>query len=594
MHDQASTVVRERGSISLRSICGYGLLSAVFGARLFLHPLALGSYDWDLHAFYYAETIKSVVEYGQAPFWSPWYCGGNALWQNPQVALLSPVYLLIGIMPLAVAIKVAIVIHVWLAMVGMHSILTRVVGLTFGPGIAYAAALFAFSGAGALHVAVGHSNFLTQFYLPSLFYFAFRAIETGSLRACCAAAAMLALTIVNGGLHMMPIVVLGLAVIAAGAAWPGRTIRPLAITAAIGLIGLLYAAPKLGPVLSLVGSHQFWDTRTMVPHPDQMTLSMLMASFLDASQSVTSKMSSVQQAGWWEYGNYIGELGLLLIVASMVVNLVRPLQQARWVRPIAAAALLFLVLTAGEFGGYAPATWLGKVPGFSLFRLNSRYTIGFVLFGAMAMAQASRGLAARLRWTSTLHVTLTLVCIAAIAQLTIVNGRVLASTFDVAPLSAGFSVGGGTSMVPQEAQPDPTAAGSPMLRAIMANRTMLNCYEPLQLTHRAQDGRPLVWTTPPAEILGVTFTPNRVQFGALVPTDRAARIYFNQNFLDGWTSSAGPVLLEPGVNGPAYVELAPGQTGRFTLAFYPPSLTLSIVVFACACAFTVIALRQFP
>ena len=47
--------------------------------------------DWDQHLFYYA-ALKEQCRFGQMPFWNPWYCGGNVLWQNPQIALLSPVY----------------------------------------------------------------------------------------------------------------------------------------------------------------------------------------------------------------------------------------------------------------------------------------------------------------------------------------------------------------------------------------------------------------------------------------------------------------------------------------------------------------------
>ena len=74
-------------------------------APLFVHPNGVGHYDWDQHLFYYASVLKSVIEYGQWPFWNPWYCGGNVLWQNPQVALLSPAYPLALIFSLPLAMK---------------------------------------------------------------------------------------------------------------------------------------------------------------------------------------------------------------------------------------------------------------------------------------------------------------------------------------------------------------------------------------------------------------------------------------------------------------------------------------------------------
>jgi hypothetical protein len=578
--------------VSVRLVSGYALLSAVFGARLLARPLAQGGFDRDVHSFYYAAVIKSIFEYGQPPFWNPWYCGGNVLWQNPQVALLSPVYVLAAVMPLAAAIKVGIVLHVWMALVGMHLLLTRVAGLTFLPGVVYVASLFAFCGAGALHLAVGHGNFLTLFYLPVLFYFVIRAITNPGVRWCCAAAAILALILLNGGLHMMPTVALGIGVLACGVAWSRRSVRPLLMAAAIVLIGLAYAAPKLGPMAALLRSPQFWDTRAMVPHPDRMTILMMVRAYAGRMQEVTWHMSEVQQAGWWEYGNYVGELGILLLVGATAWTLVRPGLRAPWVRPAALAALVFLIVSAGEFSELAPATWLARAPLFSSFRLNSRFTIGFVLFAALALAAAARVFATRIRWTPGVRLLATLLCCAGVGDLVLENGRVLSESFAVAPLATTFSIGGGPSTAPQDAQTGPSTADSPMLRAIMMNRATLDCYEPLQLVRRAEANRPLVWAEPPADVRGITFTPNRIQAGVLDPAGERGRIYFNQNVVEGWTSTAGPLLLEPGPHGRAYVELAPGQTGRLSFTFRPPWLIVSLGVFLVAIVFTVVAIRR--
>ena len=78
----------------------YAAIAAWYCAPLFASPNGLGTHDWDQHLFYYGSVIKSVVEYGQLPFWNPWYCGGNVLWQNPQIPLLSPVFPLSLVMSL--------------------------------------------------------------------------------------------------------------------------------------------------------------------------------------------------------------------------------------------------------------------------------------------------------------------------------------------------------------------------------------------------------------------------------------------------------------------------------------------------------------
>ena len=88
----------------------YGVLSAVFCAPLFRMPQATGVLDWDQHLFYYGAVLKNVVEYAAPPFWNPWYCGGNVLWQNPQIALLSPVYPLALAVSIPLAMKINIVL----------------------------------------------------------------------------------------------------------------------------------------------------------------------------------------------------------------------------------------------------------------------------------------------------------------------------------------------------------------------------------------------------------------------------------------------------------------------------------------------------
>jgi hypothetical protein len=117
----------------------YAVISVAFCAPLFAHPAGVGTLDWDQHQFYYAQVIKNVVEYAQPPFWSPWYCGGNVMWQNPQTALLSPVYPLTAIAGLPLAMKVNIVLHYFAGFVGMHLLLTRVLGVSFVPLVVYLA-----------------------------------------------------------------------------------------------------------------------------------------------------------------------------------------------------------------------------------------------------------------------------------------------------------------------------------------------------------------------------------------------------------------------------------------------------------------------
>src|SRR5437764_9697644 len=102
----------------------------------------LGVADWDPLLFFHMSVMRSVYEYGALPFWNPWYCGGDVLWQNPQVALLSPAYLLSLVVSLPLAMKLNILIHYLVGFLGMHALLTRVFKLSYLPGVLFLSCLF--------------------------------------------------------------------------------------------------------------------------------------------------------------------------------------------------------------------------------------------------------------------------------------------------------------------------------------------------------------------------------------------------------------------------------------------------------------------
>src|SRR5438552_2304303 len=184
------------------SICAlYAALSVLMCAPLFEQPNGVGHFDWDQHLFCYASVLKSIIEYAQWPFWNPWYCGGNVLWQNPQVALFSPAYPLALVLSLPLAMKMNIVLHYWIGFIGMHLLLRRVVHVRSMPLVIYLGCVFVAGGALALHVAEGHSTMLPALYLPLQLFWFCRAMSGGTMRDPLLAAAVAAPTGLNGGPH---------------------------------------------------------------------------------------------------------------------------------------------------------------------------------------------------------------------------------------------------------------------------------------------------------------------------------------------------------------------------------------------------------
>jgi len=559
----------------------YGALSIAFCSPLLVHPTGVGTLDWDQHLFYYAQVLKNVVEYAQAPFWSPWYCGGNVLWQNPQTALLSPVYPLTAIAGLPLAMKLNIVLHYWAGFIGMHLLLTRVAGVSFLPIVVYLASLFTLAGGHAMHVAVGHTVFLPAFYLPWIVYFLVRALQTQTIRPALYGGAVLALMIYNGGLHIVWMAVPAVAIFATALSVTLRDWRPIAVAIVVGVSGAAYAAPKLLPVVLYVASDRFWDARDPTARPDRMTPAMMLRAYVDPAQDIGSRVSATeQQHDWLEYGDYIGTLGAFLITAAVFWFLTASRGADRQLKAFglssAVTALLFLVWSAGEFSAFAPATLLRHVPFFSSFRIPSRLTIIVVFFGALAAPMFVRGIIDAIAWTTIARVAAATICVVAVLQLVIVNRAHFRDKFSASPLDRRFRVLKGTGILVRDVFVNPYVANAPMLRALMNDQAVMWCYEVLQLKRGADSERSLVWTDGPAKITSVAFTPNRVQFSA-IGGDARTRVFLNQNYAAGWRSDAGAVQLDPQAGGRMYVELAPGQTGRFAFAFSPPGLTAGIV-----------------
>ena len=567
----------------------YGVLSVVFCTPLFEHPNGLGVNDWDQHLFYYGAVLKNVVEYGQAPFWNPWYCGGNVLWQNPQVGLLSPVYPLALVVPLQLAMKINIVAHYWVGFIGMHVLLTRVVGLTFVPAVIFLATLVTAAGAPAIHVAVGHSVFLPGFYLPAMLYFLFRAFTTGAIKDALLAAAILALMVFNGGVHILPMAFAAVGFFAVLAAAMSRRARPLVMTVVFVVAGLAYAAPKLLPVTLFVSGERFWDTRNPTEHPDRMTLEMVTHTYLNSDQSLRTKLDE-QRHGWHEYGNYIGPASALLLVAGLFVALWGRGAPDAWLgRALALTAAFLFVLSLGEFSAWAPASLLKHLPLFSSFRIPSRYTIPALLFGAMALGWVLRGFALDAR-SRGVQVVVGVLCLGIAGHLISVNRAQFKGVFSVEPFDTTFPwMSGPSEGLTTDFESSAYTRTSPMLRALTSDRFFYYCYESLQLVRNSSPEKPLLFTDDEATIRGTRFTPNRVDFaivGAATPT----RLYLNYNWGPGWISTAGTIEHPP--ERIASVALQPGQTGRYAFSFVPPGLWAGMGVFLAALGLSFVVWRR--
>ncbi len=575
-----------RGDLALWS--GYVALALYFTWPLLVSGANLGISDWDPLFLFHANVFRSVYEYGQLPFWNPWSCGGNALWQNPQVSLVSPVYPLALVVPLAVAMKLNVLLHYVLGFAGMHMLLTRVFRITFRPALLFLASLFVLAGGAAFHITVGHVTFLPYFYLPWLLLFFLRAIETGALRFAVASAIVLALGLYAGGILMTFMTGVALGCLSALAAAGRRDWRPLAMLAVTGMLAGLLAAPKLVPVAYFVTDHRLVDVRNVLPH-DIMSMPMLLDAFLDPFQYLREVFRG-QNYGWHEYANYIGSFGALLIAGAFIAILVdRPWRREHWLgMSLALTTLVLLLFTIGEFGPYAPYELLRRLPIVGQFRVPSRYTLVFIGFATAMVAWVVRGPSGAISVGVALRRFTAIVLVLGACFLAYRNRIPLEVAFTLRPLDGTFHF----LSRPPAPVIDPATDGfgpdSPMMRATMAGRAVLRCNDSFLLFGEVRPDRPVVFSDT-VRLFNVRFSPNRVEFGAV--TRDEGRVYLNERYVRGWRGSAGDLAIDP-ATGLAYMTLPVGAAGTFAFSFVPPGLWTGFILLAAGLALSVLLWRR--
>jgi hypothetical protein len=121
-----------------------------------------------------------------------------------------------------------------------------------------------------------------------------------------------------------------------------------------------------------------------------------------------------------------------------------------------------------------------------------------------------------------------------------------------------------------------------MLRAMMANRSTFNCYEPLKLAQIADPHEPLVFGDAALKVMSSEFSPNRIAVTVVGGPD-ASRLFVNQSYSPDWHSTLGPVTPAPRYRNIS-VAVPPEADGRYSVTFSPRGLVSGCLIFGVAVA----------
>ncbi|MBI2664567.1 hypothetical protein HYX10_04475 [Candidatus Woesearchaeota archaeon] len=512
------------------------LLLLLVSAVVFIPVLASlgnwGLYDWDQHFFYNEAARTAILDYGQFPLWNAHYCGGTPLLANPQSGFLSPFFLFVLLFGAVAGLKLQALFYMILGLLGTF-LAARKLGSS-SVSSALAAVIFMLSSWFAARVVVGHTTFFPFALLPWAFYFYLKSLA--AWKWLMAAAAVLAVMFLSGGLYALYASVLLLASHSALTAAEKRQLRPLLLAAAIFIVFLGLAAVKLLPMIELVSD---------IPPPEDVQLTgfgMAARALFHPFQGIAENDLRLNPGlvtgaamlrgeipwGWHEYSAYVGVISFLLAVIS-AVNYRR-----NWKLQLIAA--FFFLLSLGHLLPLWPL--LRNLPFFSALHGPSRFIIPFTFMIALLAAQSLTSL----RLPRKQLISCLLLAVVA-AELLFVSLPLFSSAFPLTP-QAGLQTGNPDFI--QYYAADPYVSQFPNL---LQNLGTVNCWERIHLAPRAAPQ--FIIDRPNPAFIGNAyiaetnqsfdfdyFSPNniRVNLESAIINDTAVLV-INQNYYAGWKSS---------------------------------------------------------
>ena len=358
-----------------------GLIVYVLAVTLGVRD-TIGSHDWDQMETHRYVVIKSLLKYGQFPFWNPYCCGGHPNWGGIEsgtivVSPWLPFYLL---MTFPHALRVEVWGSALLSAVGVWLLAGR---FTRSPALrALVAVAYCVDGRWALQITQGHTWHLAYGWTPWVLYFFDRAVGADASRGpprrryAVLAGACVAMMVYMGGIYPLPQTGVLLGLYGVMLAVNLRSWRPIVAGLVTAVVGVGLAAPKLLPVIMVIRRFpRLTDSTELV---DFGAFSDILTS---RDQDVGAGHAGVSQWGWHEWGMYVGSPIVLLIILGLVFG--RGLREvpAKW------AGLVLLVLGFGSFDPDAPWPLLHRVvPVFRSQHVPSRWMYPALLMLLVVMA----------------------------------------------------------------------------------------------------------------------------------------------------------------------------------------------------------------
>src|SRR3989338_8620700 len=332
-----------------------------------------GQMDWDQFTFWNAVPRDTILRYHQFPLWNPYVNGGNVLLAHPHSMFLSPFYIFVLIFGPVLGLKIQIVIHLMIGLLGMYLLAKY---LKLSPHASYLASfVFMLNSHYALHLTEGHTEWLVMAFIPWIFMYLLKGLEEP--RQAFKAIIFLALILLNGSPHIFAVIVIFLVVYALGKACQFRKTTPLKILGLIFLGTFSLCAIKLFPMIEFL-----WHYPRLANDSSGTAPAILLKMFLGRDQVALDFLSwsECRKMGlsyeWHEYGAYVGIIPLGLLLVGAVYQF-----RNQW--PLIITCLISLLIALGSASPVNYWEILRRLPVLDSVSAPSRFILGFLFLGAV-------------------------------------------------------------------------------------------------------------------------------------------------------------------------------------------------------------------
>jgi hypothetical protein len=535
---------------------------------------------WDCRYYWFLVDVDftTITRHHELPLWNPYSCGGAPQLANPQAATLSPLTPLVLLFGMPIGYRLgytvglltaALSMRAYARAMGLSEVASAVAGVGFGVG-----------GAFAQHLGGGHWAWLGFALYPLMLRSLYLAVD-GRRPHLVWGALSFAIIILHAPIYpfayaFVTVGVYGLLLgLENGPRDHARLRRAVVATFTIVALGLALGAVRLFPTWQHTAAHprlvKDWD----YTWPWEL--------FVTYAARYTERGFGHHQYVFPEFGNYIGVIGVALVLAGSYVVLRR--RRALW--PLVGAALVFALF---QLGNLVPLPWwlLKHLPIYEHLRVPSRFTIvvGIFFCALIGVAVDEWGAPALVRWRQLTPRRR----VASVAVLVLAFGFLVdASSFNRVQFLQTFG------WPPPQGAPATAFHQVPGDRARMheyprANLGTLSCVEelPIGISPRLRGNLPADEYLAEPDAGTVTrkaWSPNRIELE--VDVKRPTTVIVNQNTDGGWRVEGGAFIPE-GAEGLLAARVA---EGRHTVVFrYLPrafvgGLAVSLLAAAGALAF---------